>query len=756
MRSNLVVGLLRWLPVSLVLAFCFTPSVSASIFKAWHCLSFAYDEDEEHSFLAQQLSVRCDGSPEYNNVLVIAWMGILLWPVGMVAMYAAVLLPCRFMLLDNQPASPLLHATAFLHRDYKAPYFWWEIAALVERTVLTGWLILVDYRYKVLRLLAALMISIAFLTLTLVCRPQKHTLDFSMAAGVQLLFVCIFVGGIVVHLHEAITSDTAGSPELAFRLTGMRTSDEAVTCMIFVALAMFCLLGGTLGADAYFRVVEQRLRKRWSCATMDPPVVKKWEAREIYACFLSHYKMEAAADARYMHDTLRKMLRCPVFLDSSALNDLRELISEGLSKSETLLLLATRGVLTRPWCLIELFEAARKGKPIIVLQISNGGFAFSEALRFLANLEEEMKLVNRGGLDMLHEHLGPDLSQLKETCSQALQQASKRSSIVLDTHAGDSVTVASMKEIIEHMARATNRNIEWKGGKAPFTKPKLSVQFTRTFSLAGRKAKANERKKSISLEAYLAARTQSKLSLKGMFEGKISALPSVLSLSKLSMSSSRNSGARESASTPSRKRASVLAAIPEVSNPDTSAVLVVCSRRDAVLEARVLRAELATKMNRACAIGGGTNTSKFVEVSDAVVVLLTKQILADPHAIFEIWMALQCSRPLITVAITGKGYDFQQAADALSNFAAAMEADRSGSSAVLQAQLAAYADEEAHSEPGDTDIASVGRLLHSSLTAIIAVSWTPSKGLNHMDGVLNEIVQRIPRRQSSRKSTRKV
>eukprot|EP00966_Prymnesium_polylepis_P327278 7383159-Prymnesium_polylepis.1 len=220
--------------------------------------------------------------------------------------------------------------------------FWWEIAALVERTVLTGWLILVDYRYTVLRLLAALMISIAFLTLTLVCRPQKHTLDFSMAAGVQLLFVCIFVGGILVHLHEAITSDTAGSPELAFRLTGMRTSDEAVTCMIFVALAMFCLLGGTLGADAYFRVVEQRLRKRWSCATMDPPVVKKWKAREIYACFLSHYKMgerlrvphtfqpvgafcmrltrccscdaEAAADARYMHDTLRKMLRCPVFL----------------------------------------------------------------------------------------------------------------------------------------------------------------------------------------------------------------------------------------------------------------------------------------------------------------------------------------------------------------------------------------------------------------------------------------------------------
>jgi hypothetical protein len=249
--------------------------------------------------------------------------------------------------------------------------------------------------------------------------------------------------------------------------------------------------------------------------------------------------------------------------DSSVLNDLRELISEGLSKSETLLLLATRGVLTRPWCLIELFEAARKGKAIIVLQISNGGFAFSEAMRFLANLEEEMNLVNRGGLDMLHEHIGPDLSQLKETCSQALQ-ASKRSSIVFDTHAGDSVTVASMKEIIEQMARATNRNIEWKGGKEPFAKPTLSVQFTRIFSLAGRKAKANERKKSISLQAYLAATTRqrtflpsisSNSSMKGMVERKISALPSLLStLSMLSSCISGDSKAsRESASTPSRK-----------------------------------------------------------------------------------------------------------------------------------------------------------------------------------------------------------
>lgn len=58
---------------------------------------------------------------------------------------------------------------------------------------------------------------------------------------------------------------------------------------------------------------------------------------------------EAASDARYMHDMLRKMLKAPVFLDSSTLSDLRNLVAEGVHKSDVLLLLGTKNVLSRPW-----------------------------------------------------------------------------------------------------------------------------------------------------------------------------------------------------------------------------------------------------------------------------------------------------------------------------------------------------------------------------------------------------------------------
>lgn len=58
MATGVCTGLMEALPVALVLAFCFTPSVSAYIFRAWHCLSFTYDDQIEHSYLARDLSVR--------------------------------------------------------------------------------------------------------------------------------------------------------------------------------------------------------------------------------------------------------------------------------------------------------------------------------------------------------------------------------------------------------------------------------------------------------------------------------------------------------------------------------------------------------------------------------------------------------------------------------------------------------------------------------------------------------------------------
>eukprot|EP00966_Prymnesium_polylepis_P071507 1661267-Prymnesium_polylepis.1 len=98
----------------------------------------------------------------------------------------------------------------------------------------------------------------------LAANPYKSKFDYGMAAGCQLLFVCIFICGIVVRLYEDIANDINGSPELAQRYLGIDSSEEAVVIMILVAFAMLAVLTVTLGADTYTEIIQRRLRDKWS------------------------------------------------------------------------------------------------------------------------------------------------------------------------------------------------------------------------------------------------------------------------------------------------------------------------------------------------------------------------------------------------------------------------------------------------------------------------------------------------------------
>ena len=62
-------------------------------------------------------------------------------------------------------------------------------------------------------------------------------------------------------------------------------------------------------------------------------------------------------------------LRPQVYLDSAELSDLRRLFDEGVHLCDTVVLLATKDCLTRPWVLLEMWECAQKGIPVIIFPI---------------------------------------------------------------------------------------------------------------------------------------------------------------------------------------------------------------------------------------------------------------------------------------------------------------------------------------------------------------------------------------------------
>ncbi|KAL3927816.1 MAG: hypothetical protein SGPRY_002660 [Prymnesium sp.] len=546
----------------------------------------------------------------------------------------------------------------------------------MQRTTLTGWLLLVDSELSFIRLLAAQIVSIAFLIVLLALKPYKRKFDYTMAAGCQILFVCVFIGGIIVRLYEDIATDTNGSPALAYRFLGLHSSEQVIVSMILVAFTMLLLLAFTLASESYAHILQRRLTQKWSVCTMDPPFIN-WRPRAIYACFLSHYKAGAASDARYMHDMLRKMLKSPVFLDSSVLSDLRNLITDGVDKSDSVVLLVTKGVFSRPWCLLELLEVARKGIPVVMVHMANCSLELAEARSLADNLEAYLQKMNPAGLEFLHQKLGPDLTELKAAVHHALD-ANTSQPLVFGSHAGDNVMLATMKDVVERLASATGRPIKWEGRKLPKIK----------------RAKSGERRWSARL-----------LRLPRMVSGRVRRMSATWGERTLSQ---------------------------EVGNKGSS-IFICCSRDDATSHARVLRSELEIKLGRACAIGGGKDTASLLEESHMIIVLLTRRFLCDPFALFESWKALQFGLPIVTIALTGAGYDYAEAAAFYSDLPNALEAARPGATAEIEELL-----------PAGMSTSELGEQLYGALTAIIALSWAPASSRNHLDALVDDILARVP------------
>ena len=128
--------------------------------------------------------------------------------------------------------------------------------------------------------------------------------------------------------------------------------------------------------------------------------------------------------------TWQAMLGREVFLDSANLADLRQLFSRGLHKSEVLVLLCTPSVLTRPWCLLELWEAHVHGIPILPLIIipvaGQPGFDRVAAHAMVSSLETELDKHTPGAFAIVKSHLstqGGTVADLKTMLLQLISES---------------------------------------------------------------------------------------------------------------------------------------------------------------------------------------------------------------------------------------------------------------------------------------------------------------------------------------------
>ena len=167
-----------------------------------------------------------------------------------------------------------------------------------------------------------------------------------------------------------------------------------------------------------------------------------------FAAFLSHFKVEAATEARWLQQELEGLLGRRCFLDSDDLSDLSRL-QDHVRESGCVLLLQTRDVLTRPWCIVELLTAIDSGVPIVGVSIISGQaqYDFARAGEYMSHLDTLLEEEKRAQLGALGVDMVDAAFKLANTLPNII-------SLPLNMNESRTILSARVSEIVSAMGKA--------------------------------------------------------------------------------------------------------------------------------------------------------------------------------------------------------------------------------------------------------------------------------------------------------------
>ena len=175
--KTLIDALYVAVPFALAVSFLLVATVSKGIFDSFICKEYKLDDKDVRTFLVADLRIVCDGNDypeEYNEIKYNALIFIAIWPVGVPLLYVLCLLPIRKKLRQRKQAR-WVQATEFLHQDYKPEFFWWEIVTLIQRLVLSGFVLLFPIELDAWRIFVGLLFAVAYLSLLQYVQPYRST-----------------------------------------------------------------------------------------------------------------------------------------------------------------------------------------------------------------------------------------------------------------------------------------------------------------------------------------------------------------------------------------------------------------------------------------------------------------------------------------------------------------------------------------------------------------------------------------------------
>ena len=495
------------------------------------------------------------------------------------------------------------------------------------------------------------------------------------------------------------------------------TVAAAIVVIFSLVLAILCGLRVWSKSRA-----RERLREQAAAMGLQPPTVT-WTLgrRKRYACFLSHYKVEAGSDARFMREVLMKMLGVEVYLDSQNLTDLRQLMSDGVRLADVLLVLGTRSVLTRPWCLLEIFEAVQQGIPIELVIISGNELDIDDAIPFVDNLEVRLEEANPGAYGEVLRIVGRRRDKLlKASLRSALlhfkeQAAEGTPTPVWHSHASDEGIIADAKDIVEALARATEQQVAWPDAEKSAAKSAAKSRSSHNSSTASERS-VDRLSRATSIAGAIWPRRMRRTSI-FVRDGLVQ--PTTVYL------------------TCAHADAGSHARVLQTSLANQASLLVTyhADRPTPMRGKRPLDAKVAPEGSGGPAGTVGARTPASALEEQVLVLLQTPNCLRDVNVLCDFWAALKGGKPIVPVVLMpslpdAAKYDFAAAKDFCSHLEERMEeVDPAGLTKLREAL-------------GD-DFDQFSAAIKLTLPFLISIQWDPHGSEHHLRAAVEQVTRSI-------------
>jgi len=222
---------------------------------------------------------------------------VVLWPFGAPTLFAVAL-------RGRRSSGSSRTAIRFLTADYVPSYFFWEVIELLKKLTLCGFLLFVQH--SGLRLVFALLVTIAYVILLLHARPFREPSTTAVAVLSNVALLCAFQTALLIVVADKMA--------LREREELLGTRSEFGLAMLLVAFNFGVVLCVLLLLLYQLRSAEQRvraLRLRYADGTE-----ARHASAEGHHVFLSHKWQSGQDQMRIVKQRLGELLPgIRVFLD---------------------------------------------------------------------------------------------------------------------------------------------------------------------------------------------------------------------------------------------------------------------------------------------------------------------------------------------------------------------------------------------------------------------------------------------------------